>query len=210
MFLPAQTVFGTIHNIGLFEPTNIYDRIAMLYTYMNVLDKDLRRWIRTWNNHYIRRQSNRPHVIPGIPYVLFHDPGQFSTEDYGQPVPADILDEMDSILAAHAFDQNAFLTPAVKELCEGFMEQSPPRATEHQRVNGVDIPYYHQYVYIREKLEAHFLAERAPELILPEAPVGGIRRIEEALRAQGIDLDEAVHQDPEDYEPDWDLESEIE
>jgi hypothetical protein len=202
-------VFGTLHNLGLFEATNLYDRIAMLFTYMHVLDQDLRRWIRTWNNHRIRSQSNRPHVIPGVPYTLFHHPDQFSTEDYSQPVPPDILSEMDSLLAAHAFDQAACLTPAVKELCEGILERSPPRETEHGRVNGVDIPYYHRYVYIREKLEAHFLTGDAPELVLPEAPVGGIRRIEEALRARGIELDDAVYQRPEDYESDWDLESEI-
>ncbi|SMY30079.1 unnamed protein product [Zymoseptoria tritici ST99CH_1A5] len=37
-----------------------------------MIRKQLQGFVRTWNKHKIRRQRNRPHVIPGRPHVLYN------------------------------------------------------------------------------------------------------------------------------------------
>ncbi|KAH7109760.1 hypothetical protein EDB81DRAFT_374951 [Dactylonectria macrodidyma] len=65
---------------------------------MEPLDTDLRGFVRVWNNHYIRKHPNRPHVVPGVPYILFHHPEQSSTEDCGEPIIPAVLEEMEELL----------------------------------------------------------------------------------------------------------------
>ncbi|KAF6803443.1 hypothetical protein CPLU01_16117 [Colletotrichum plurivorum] len=175
---------------------------------MEVLDRDLRQFVRVWNNHRIRKQKSRPHVIPGIPYVLFHHPDQTESRDYGQVLTPELANEMQALLGHEDFDLSVYLPYDIMALCRGIMEQAPVRPNEHERINGADLPYFGSYIYLREKLESHHQAGANPHLKLQEAPLGGIQRLEDVLRGHGIQIGDELERS-DDYESDWDLESEI-
>ncbi|KAH6988799.1 hypothetical protein BKA56DRAFT_477300 [Ilyonectria sp. MPI-CAGE-AT-0026] len=203
-----RTVFGTLHTVGLFEPSHIYDQIALLYIYMEPLDTDLRGFVRVWNNHYIRKQPNRPHVVPGVPYVLFHHPEQSSTEDYGEPIIPAVLEEMEELLGHRSFDLSSYLSAEVLALCKSVLSCSVRDGSEQRRVNGVDIPLYRSYIYLREQLEDHHKSGVGPRLHLQEPPTGGIRHLEDELRTRGFDLDGHVRGGTDDSDNEWDVNSE--
>jgi len=64
--------------------------VALLAVYMPILRRALACWVSQWNRHRIRRQHNRPYVVPGQPWKLYHYPPQFVT-DYRQPVRDEYL-----------------------------------------------------------------------------------------------------------------------
>ncbi|KAH6954064.1 hypothetical protein BKA56DRAFT_603786, partial [Ilyonectria sp. MPI-CAGE-AT-0026] len=203
-----RTVFGTLHTIGLFEPSQIYDQIALLYIYMEPLDTDLRGFVRVWNNHYIRKQSNRPHVIPGVPYVLYHHPEQSHAEDYREPIIPAVLEEMEELLGHRSFDLSSYLSTEVLALCKSVLSCSAREGSEQRRVNGIEIPFYRSYVYLREKLEDHHKSGVDPQLQLQEPPTGGIQHLEDTLRMRGFDLDGHVRGRTDGSENEWDVNSE--
>jgi hypothetical protein len=41
---------------------------------MPLLRIQINSFIRTWNIHAIRKQKNRPHLVPGKPYILYNFP----------------------------------------------------------------------------------------------------------------------------------------
>jgi hypothetical protein len=41
---------------------------------MPVLRIEITSFVRTWNNHSIRKQKNRPHSVPGKPYINYNYP----------------------------------------------------------------------------------------------------------------------------------------
>lgn len=176
---------------------------------METLDADLREFVRIWNNHYIRKQSNRPHVIPGIPWTLFTHPELKGSEDYRQDLIPAVVDEMEALLGHQEFDLTAYLPPEVSAICQRLMEEMPPRRYEHEHINGVEITHYGAYVYLRERLREYDDAGILPRLKLTEAPTGGIRHLEDLLREQGFNVEGDDHLEPEAYESDWDLDSDI-
>ncbi|SMY20762.1 unnamed protein product [Zymoseptoria tritici ST99CH_1A5] len=57
---------------GQYSKASKMDRISMKFIYTPMIRKQLQGFVRTWNKHKIRRQRNRPHVIPGRPHVLYN------------------------------------------------------------------------------------------------------------------------------------------
>jgi hypothetical protein len=47
-------------------------------------------FVRVWNNHSIRKQPNRPHLIPGKPFMNYNYPGN-GIQNYGIKFDEDIL-----------------------------------------------------------------------------------------------------------------------
>lgn len=50
------------------------DRIALYAIYMPLIRTQITSFVRTWNQHRIRKQSNRPYSVPGKPWMNYHFP----------------------------------------------------------------------------------------------------------------------------------------
>lgn len=59
---------------GEYDKDSIVDRVVFLAIYLPILREEIMEFVNLWNTHSIRKQSNRPHVVPGIPHVLYHYP----------------------------------------------------------------------------------------------------------------------------------------
>ena len=83
--------FQELERNNKWDKEDLVLNIALLTIYMPILRRALACWVSQWNRHRIRRQHNRPHVIPGQPWKLYHYPPQ-SVEDYRQPVRDEYLE----------------------------------------------------------------------------------------------------------------------
>jgi len=81
--------FAELEADGLWNEESLSCKIALLAVYMPILRRILHRFVDQWNHHRIRKQKNRPHVIPGQPYVLFYYPE--IAKNFQQFVSSDLL-----------------------------------------------------------------------------------------------------------------------
>jgi len=84
--------FQELEQEGEWDREDLGCRIALLAIYMPVLRKSLTCWVSQWNRHRIRPQNNRPHVVPGQPWKLYHYPPQ-AVDDYRQRVKPEFLED---------------------------------------------------------------------------------------------------------------------
>ncbi|KAH8146899.1 uncharacterized protein LAJ45_08978 [Morchella importuna] len=66
--------FRTLQQGNLFQEDRLEDMIAILYTYMPIIRAKLHQFVENWNNHKIRKQSNRPNLPTGEPYYNYYFP----------------------------------------------------------------------------------------------------------------------------------------
>jgi len=74
-----------------YEPSRADHRIAFLAVYIPIIRLELEEFTHWWNNHSIRSQRDRPHVISGIPYLLYNYPQESGAVDCGVPIDRELL-----------------------------------------------------------------------------------------------------------------------
>lgn len=57
---------------------------------MPIIRAEVESFVRLWNIHRIRKDSKRPHVVSGQPFVNYHYPAE-GVHDYGQPIPEETI-----------------------------------------------------------------------------------------------------------------------
>jgi hypothetical protein len=62
---------------------------------MPILRAEIVSFVRTWNNHSIRKQKLRPHLVHGKPYMNYHFPAD-GTQDFGIPFDQGFLQTLRS------------------------------------------------------------------------------------------------------------------
>jgi hypothetical protein len=67
---------------------------------MPIIRKEVNHFVTSWNGHRIRRQSNRPNAVQGIPQELYRDPPS-GVMDYGNTPNLPSLDTYDRIAAEY-------------------------------------------------------------------------------------------------------------
>ncbi|VZH90222.1 unnamed protein product [Fusarium fujikuroi] len=98
-------IYGkSIHNEkietnGRFSADSIPDRIAILYLFMPIIRTELSEFVYIWNLHYIRKQRNRPHVLPEIR----------ETRSYARPILFDRLRPLKELFKYDNIDLDAYL-----------------------------------------------------------------------------------------------------
>jgi hypothetical protein len=139
---------------------------------MPVIRYDFNAFVRTWNGHKIRKQKNRPHVVSGIPYVLYHMPNPDTAIDCRIPLPKEYWSEIRSaIQKKEDFDIEAYLPQEIMSLCDnliislGGIPKELPDGTENE-------PWLEQYLGLREALQNHEKSHATPQLCLLTKPVG--------------------------------------
>lgn len=58
------------------------DTICLLYIYLPLLQAQLHQFVERWNDHKIRKQTNRPSLPTGEPYYNYYFPPD-GIPDYG-------------------------------------------------------------------------------------------------------------------------------
>ncbi|KAI1761882.1 hypothetical protein GGR53DRAFT_449456 [Hypoxylon sp. FL1150] len=163
-----------IHN-ALFIPGDPIDLIAVYAIYGPMIKDEFAEFVEIWNSHSIRKQRNRPHVRPGIPYDLYNTD---EVPNWGIPVeegsPAyEAAQVMYQPLEDIEIDE--FMTPETTEWCERQLEALGFDGILHTEEDHIN-PHIRTYVQLREIVRGHVISGQEPHLQLIEAPTGGTER----------------------------------
>lgn len=90
--------FHSLNARDLYDPDSLPDRLAFLAVYVEIIRAAVMEFAHMWNTHKIRKQSNRPHSIPGIPHVLYHYPELHGAASQGVRVPEAIIETLEQSL----------------------------------------------------------------------------------------------------------------
>lgn len=121
----------------------------------------------------IRKQANRPHVVPGQPFQNYWFPPK-GVRDYGLPVNEEKLAEIKQ--GYQEWDMNAYLPADTLSWCHEALEtcgfQLP--ITEYARDAKQEILHKNAYLVLRAEITHHLktTSNTAPRLGLLENPTG--------------------------------------
>ncbi|KAE9972207.1 hypothetical protein EG328_005132 [Venturia inaequalis] len=164
--------FGFMAHTHQYDHDQIVDRIALLALYIPILREEIASFVQVWNNHYIRRQKNRPNMVPGRPFVLYNIPPT-GTQNYAVNLDPERMATFSALAEEYNLDE--FLPRDVYNLCtqhlqsEGyFLVERPPLNTLEDRSN----PYIRHYLSLRAMLRQHYESGQEPQLRELETPTG--------------------------------------
>ncbi|KAH8661805.1 hypothetical protein BGZ61DRAFT_368878, partial [Ilyonectria robusta] len=189
--------FGEITALGHFSNDSLPDRIAMLYLFMPILRAEFADFVLTWNSHYIRKQRNRPHVVPGQPWTLYFQPTARQVESFAEVIPQDRLQTLQDIFDGDRIDLDAYLPEDTIAICDRILrgQEDLPRDPPQQ-------PKLSAYLFLRDRLRQYIRSKQQPELALLETPTGGLDRVRDHLATHDIDTASLLER-IEEEEIDW-------
>lgn len=82
----VKVFFNILKKEGWFTKSRKADRVAMKYIYTKIMRKELAEFVHVWNHHAVRRQPNRPHVIPGVPNLRYNYAEAQGRPSVGYPI----------------------------------------------------------------------------------------------------------------------------
>ncbi|KAL4956709.1 hypothetical protein BDW69DRAFT_70105, partial [Aspergillus filifer] len=169
-----RAYFQALVEDGHFFKDSLADQIALYAIYMPIISIQITSFVRTWNNHSIRRQRNRPHLVTGKPFINYYCP-EASVRDQGiefnpelfKSLQDDVQDwDPDEYLPAETY---AWTRTKLLEL--GFDPETPPQSAGDD-IDHSFIPFRTIYLDLRAKTKAHIESGHQPELKLSERPTG--------------------------------------
>lgn len=91
--------FTALVEQGDYNSDILADRVAFAAIYIPIIRQELLDFVHLWNNlHRIRKQKERPHVVSGIPQLLYNYPQTAGGEQCGIRVPPEVLHELQANL----------------------------------------------------------------------------------------------------------------
>jgi hypothetical protein len=99
--------FKHLRSQRLYSRKLLPDCITMLFVYLPIIREQTGEFVRVWNIHLIRKQPNRPHIVPGQPFQNYMFSEQMGVRDYGIPINIDKLNELREGYAS--YDKDAYL-----------------------------------------------------------------------------------------------------
>lgn len=112
------TTFEQFIEDGIFTAGDS-DIIALLAVYMPILRKQIHDFVEDWNVHPIRK-SNKPHVVPGQPYLLYLGTETDTSKPSCGIIPnPDFLSQLD--LVVKDYDLDPYLTPEMDQFCTDYL-----------------------------------------------------------------------------------------
>lgn len=151
---------------------------------MPMLREELADFVLTWNAHYIRKQRNRPHVVPGQPWSLYFQPEAQQVQNFAEVIPHERLQTLQDIFEGDRIDLNAYLPADTISVCESLMQDEGA-----QPVDTPDRPKLSLYLLLRSRLSEYIASGRDPQVGLLESPTGGLNRVRDHLASCDIDTD---------------------
>ncbi|KAJ9129682.1 Integrase core domain protein [Pleurostoma richardsiae] len=164
---------------GDFDKSMFEDQIALYAVYEDMLREELFDFVHTWNNHKIRLQRNRPHVIHGQPFYNYHFPDPTKACNWGIPVDPLVLAEMAG--PVKDVDLGTCLSAETKEWCS---QELKDLGIEQVRLGSREDPdrlrpFKRFYLVLRDRIVHHIEEKTPPELAYLEKPLGGVQAYEE-------------------------------
>ncbi|KAL3496438.1 hypothetical protein BJX62DRAFT_222109 [Aspergillus germanicus] len=128
-------------------------------------------FVRTWNQHSIRKQPNRPHLVPGKPYMNYNFP-VIGIENQGIQFNMDLFKRLQDDV--QDWDIDEYLPPETYSWTRNQLlqllydpQQPPPIAGDH-----VLTPFRTIYLELRSRIQVHIQAGSQPILQLSQPPIG--------------------------------------
>lgn len=156
---------------------------------MPIIRYEFTEFVRLWNSHHIRKQRNRPHVLSGKPWILYHmyDPNEAT--DYRIPLNRDKWDKLQHLAQLDNIDLDAYLPANTMAVCKKILDEIGGMP-DNIEVNDKESPYLNEYYYLRKRLQKHIAEQLKPEVSTLERTDGGWEEFEELLKKNNIDLEE--------------------
>jgi len=100
--------------------------IAIAFIYLPIIRRNVEHFTHVWNIHNIRRQSNRPWLIAGKPYLNYFHPKIVNGNaiDCGRPVYGPVLKEIKSALESYGKYKMSCICLSTNELSYEFRSAS--------------------------------------------------------------------------------------
>jgi hypothetical protein len=166
--------FKQLRSQRLYSRKLLPDCIAMLFVYLPIIREQTEEFVRVWNIHLIRKQPNRPHIVPGQPFQNYMFSEQKGVRDYGIPINIDKLNELREGYAS--YDKDAYLPEVTLEWCEQELKNAGfiLPITESTRDSNGEINHLSAYIYLRESITDHLINTKnaRPKLGLLLTPKG--------------------------------------
>ena len=139
-----------------------------------MIREEFAEFVELWNNHHVRPQKNRPHVIPGKPWDLYESD---TVRNWGIPIPdssreSEILRTMDEPLKDINIDD--FLTLETEAWGDNYLQTIGFDWTLRTADYTDFRPHLEVYLQLRQDIRQHIDENRTPQLQLIEAPRGGV------------------------------------
>jgi hypothetical protein len=152
---------------NLFDFDQLADRIALLAIYLPMIQDEIYGFVRLWNAHTIRPQKQRPNVVSGKPFMLYHHPGDgiqnwavpFSQEEF-RTIKNKVKD----------WPINAYLPPETLQWCQTFLDSI--QFSYSRNIGDRTKPFESYYLQLRSAIQAHVRSNQEPSLSLLAAPTG--------------------------------------
>ncbi|KAL4744613.1 hypothetical protein BDW72DRAFT_80335 [Aspergillus terricola var. indicus] len=147
------------------------DRIALYAIYIPLLRVQIPSFVRTWNHHRIRNQANRPHLVPGKPYMNYNFPAT-GVENQGIKFDTELFNRLQEDV--HDWDINEYLPPETyywtrNQLLElGYDPQQPPEVMG----DHILTPFRTIYLGLRARIQEHIDRGSQPILQISQPPTG--------------------------------------
>jgi hypothetical protein len=92
-----RVYFHELKEKGLWLPNSLSDRIAFMFIYIPIIDKEIQAFVADWNAHWIRKDNRRPNHVAGRPCILYECPPD-NVQDYLEPIDYETVDELKCFL----------------------------------------------------------------------------------------------------------------
>ncbi|XP_053391372.1 uncharacterized protein LOC128546034 [Mercenaria mercenaria] len=89
IFRPVLTVLENLESNGLFDRESLIHRMCLQFSYLPIINNQLKEVCFIWNTHSIRKQKVGD-IVPGIPNVLHSNPEIVGAQNYLNEDIADI------------------------------------------------------------------------------------------------------------------------
>ncbi|KAI1451350.1 hypothetical protein F4805DRAFT_451796 [Annulohypoxylon moriforme] len=165
--------FEYLRDRGMFNRNVTPDLAASYAIYAPLLRRDLHEFVTQWNNHRIRYQPGKNHVIPGHVRMLWQNLDNPDVPNCGVDLTHDpaVLNLAQHLLEPlEGFDFDSFLSIETQQLCDDWLEEHPLGDIH----NDPERPHIRSYLALREYLQEYEEQRREPQLAFNELPRGGL------------------------------------
>jgi hypothetical protein len=148
---------------------------------MPLIRQDLSGFVKMWNIHRIRKQSNAAHVVSGQPFSLYFglDDSQ-PISSFAEEIPADRWQLLMSMFESDLTMIDDYLPATTFQICSDFIGELPLQP------KNVNYPFLSSYLQLRDFLKSYSNSQKQPEISLIQSQTEGVKRIQDFLSQQEV------------------------
>lgn len=155
---------------------------------MPVLRIEFANFVYLWNNHSIRKQKGKDHVVSGKPHVLYYLHPTVMVPDFKVRVEGESWRKVQSIVEQDGINLNEYLPPSTMEICDrmvGRFSGIPQTTPAGQRTT----PCIEPYRKLRIELACYTFQGEQPELIECKGDTLGVDSVRTFFDRLGINIE---------------------